>query len=260
MTGETSTTGSAGTSEASTGTPGSTSIGTGVTSSAPGISTGSPGTPLSSQSTTQGSEGTTLGSSPSTSGSGSPGATSTAPGTPTASQGTTLSGQSTTEGSQGTTASTPGTTTGISCDEIEYINNLIATDSVKTQPDDITNKQDLITNGVDFTSEKPSFIINVPNGGAIVRDIKIFSSNVAKIEVVFTTESGSQSSPIQGAPTSLPTNNFPTEKVTEIVIKVKETTDSNAPKDVTLSVIICAEGTTTTAGTGIASINISCFI
>jgi len=206
VTGETSTTGSAGTSEASTGTPGSTSTSTGVTSSAPGISTGSPGTPLSSQSTT--------------------------------------------EGSQGTTASTPGTTTGKSCDEIEYINTLIATDSVKTQPDDITNKQDLITNGVDFTSKKLSFIITVPNSGAIVRDIKVFSSNVAEIEVVFTTESGSQSSPIQGVPTSLPTNNFPAGKVTEIVIEVKETTDNNAPKDVTLSIIICAEGATTTISTG----------
>jgi hypothetical protein len=145
----------------------------------------------------------------------------------------------------------PGTTTtGKYCDEMEYINTLIATDSVKTQPDDITDKQDLIKKGVDFTYEKPSFIINLPNGGAIVRDIVVFSSNVDEIEVVFTTESRRGSSPIRGAPTSLPTKEFPTEKVTEIVIKVKKTTDNNGPKDVTLSVIACAEGVTTAVSAG----------
>jgi hypothetical protein len=133
---------------------------------------------------------------------------------------------------------------------MEYINTLIATDSVETQPDDIKNKKDLITKGVDFSSTKPSFVIDVPNGGAIVRDIVVFSSNIDEIEVVFTTESDRESSPIRGAPTSLPTKEFPTEKVIEIVIKVKKTTDGNAPKDVTLSVIACAEGTTTTRSTG----------
>jgi hypothetical protein len=137
---------------------------------------------------------------------------------------------------------------------MEYINTLIATDSVKTQPDDISNKEDLITKGVDFTSTQPSFIINIPKGGAIVRDIVVFSSNVDEIEVFFTTKSGLELSPIQGAPTSLPTKDFPTEKVTEILIKVKQTTDSKGPKDVTLSVIACAEGTTTTRSTGKASL------
>jgi hypothetical protein len=217
--------------------------GSGTTSTAPGTPTASQGTTLSGQSTTEGSEGTTLGSSASTSGSGTPGTSSNSQGTPSSSQ-------STKETSQGTTSNTPGKTTSEFCNEIEYINTLIATDSVKTQPDDINNIENLITNGVDFTSKKPSFIINVPNGEAIVRDIKLFSSNVAEIEVVFTTESGSQSSPIQGAPTSLPTTNFPTEKVTEIVINVKKTTDGNAPKDVTLSIIVCAEGTTITTGAG----------
>jgi hypothetical protein len=133
---------------------------------------------------------------------------------------------------------------------MEYINTLIATDSVETQPDDIKNKEDLITKGVDFSSTKPSFVIDVPNGGAIIRDIVVFSSNIDEIEVVFTTESSLESSPIRGAPTSLPTKEFPTEKVIEIVIKVKKTTDGNSPKDVTLSVIACAEGLTSTTRAG----------
>jgi hypothetical protein len=225
-TGQPSTTGSSGTTEISTGSQGTTP---GTQASSSTTSNGSEGTPLSSQSTTESVQGTTT----------------AALGTSTASQGTPSSNQSTKEASQGTT------TTGTYCDEMEYINTLIATDSVKTQPDDITDKQDLIKKGVDFTYEKPSFIINVPNGGAIVRDIVVFSSNVAEIEVVFTTASGRGSTPIRGAPTSLPTNEFPTEKITEIVIKVKKTTDNNSPKDVTLSIIACAEGINTTTPAGI---------
>jgi hypothetical protein len=133
---------------------------------------------------------------------------------------------------------------------MEYINTLINTNSVKTLPTDIPDKQDLITNGVDFTDKKPSFVIDVPNGGAIVRDIKLSSTNVEEIEVVFTTKSGHGTTPITGAPTSLPTNQFPTEEVIEIVIKVKKTTDDQSPKHVTLSVIACAEGTIATTPTG----------
>jgi hypothetical protein len=99
----------------------------------------------------------------------------------------------------------------------------------------------------------------VPQGGAIVRDIVVFSSNVDEIEVFFTTKSGGELSPIQGAPTSLPTKEFPTEKVTKIVIKVKKTTDDNGPKDVTLSVITCDEGATTTVSAGRKFNLSSCF-
>jgi hypothetical protein len=131
---------------------------------------------------------------------------------------------------------------------MEYIKTLIDTNSVKTLPEDISDEEDLITNGVDFTDEKPSFVINVPKGGAVVRDIQLSSTNVAEIEVTFITKSGVETTPIQGAPTSLPTNNFPTEKVVEIFIKITKTTDNDSPKHVTLSVIACAEGTTTTIG------------
>ena len=133
---------------------------------------------------------------------------------------------------------------------MEYINTLIETDSVKTLPKDIPDKHDLITKGVDFTDKKPAFVIDVPKGGAIVRDIKLPSTNVKEIEVTFTTKSGRETTPIKGAPTSLPTNQFPTEKVVEIVVKVIKTTDNESPKDVTLSVIACAEGTVTTTSTG----------
>jgi hypothetical protein len=133
---------------------------------------------------------------------------------------------------------------------MEYINTLIATDSVKTTPNNIPNKEDLITKGVDFTDNKPSFIIQVPKEGAIVRDIQVPSTNIAEIEVVFTTKSGHQTTPIKGAPTSLPNDEFPTEKVVKIVVTITKTSDNKPPKDVTLSVIACAEGTVTTTPTG----------
>ncbi len=167
----------------------------------------------------------------------------TTPGT-AGSSGTSQSSEQTTPGVPGTT------TTGKYCDEMEYINTLIDTNSVKTLPKDISDKQDLIANGVDFTDKKPSFVINVPKGGAIVRDIQLSSTNVAEIEVTFITKSGVETTPIQGAPTSLPTNKFPAEKVVEIVIKITKTTDNDSPKDVTLSVIACAEGTVSTTPTG----------
>jgi hypothetical protein len=133
---------------------------------------------------------------------------------------------------------------------MEYIDSLIATDSVKTTPKDIPNKEDLIKKGVDFTDNQPSFVIDVPNGGAIVRDIQVPSKNVQEIEVTFTTRSGQETTPIRGSPTSLPTDKFPTEKVVEIVVKVTKTNDYQPPKDVTLSIIACAEGTVTTTSIG----------
>ena len=133
---------------------------------------------------------------------------------------------------------------------MEYIDTLVSTDSIKTTPKDISDKEDLIKNGVDFTDKTPTFVIDVPKGGAIVRDIKLSSTNIDEIEVTFTTRSGQETTPIRGSPTLLPTDKFPTEKVVEIIIKVIKTTDNQSPKDVTLSVIACAEGTVTTTTTG----------
>ena len=129
---------------------------------------------------------------------------------------------------------------------MEYIVSLIATNSVKTLPNDISNKSDLISKGVDFTDKNPTIKIDIPNDGAIVRDIDLTSNNVAQIEVIFIDAQDRQTSPIQGGPTSLPTSQFPKEKVTNIIINILKTTDDNAPEDVTLSVVACAEGKTTT--------------
>jgi hypothetical protein len=158
--------------------------------------------------------------------------------------------QGTASSSSRTTPTTHETTTNKICDEVEYIDTLIITNSVKTAPEDISNKQDLISKGVDFTDRNPTFTIKIPTGGAVIRAIELTSNNVAEIELIFTTQSGRETIPIQGAPTLLPTTEFPTEKVSEIFIKVKNTTDNNAPEEVTLSIIACAEGKTTTTPAG----------
>ena len=156
-------------------------------------------------------------------------------------------------GTVASSSSSVSTTTTKYCDEMQYINTLIAIDSLKTLPDDIPNKQDLISKGVQFSDITPSFFIDIPKGGAIIRDIHLFSSNVAEIKVTFTTETGRQTTPIRGAPTELLTSEFPREPISEIQIKVTETKDNKAPKDVTLSVIACAEGLPTLAPTTVSS-------
>ena len=155
------------------------------------------------------------------------------------------SGSSETDSSSSTTrVYTPGTTTtGKYCAEMEYIDILIATDSVKTSPTDIHNKDNLINRGVDFNDQTPSIIVNLPQGGAIIRDIDLPSPNVEEVTLVFTTESGRQVGPIRGQPAELPTERFPEEKVAEIVITVTKTNDGVAPRQVTLSVTACAEAT-----------------
>ena len=155
------------------------------------------------------------------------------------------SGSSETDSSSSTTrVYTPSTTTtGKYCAEMEYIDILIATDSVKTSPTDIHNKDNLINRGVDFNDQTPSIIVNLPQGGAIIRDIDLPSPNVEEVTLVFTTESGRQVGPIRGQPADLPTERFPEEKVAEIVITVTKTNDGVAPRQVTLSVTACAEAT-----------------
>ena len=250
------------------GTPGASSVSVETTTSSgtttqesqatlsttPGSSSGTEGT-IASGTTTPGSQGTsstTRGFS-----SGSEGTTSSMPGGTTPGESTATSSQGTSSTTPGASSKTVGTTsaalstatTAKFCDEMEYINTLIATNSVQVQPD-VQNKQDLITKGIDFTYDKPSFVINILPNGAIVRDINLFSSNVAQIGVTFTAVSGRETYPVMGAPTSLPAKAFPTEKVSQIYITVIRTNDRQPPQDVTLSVTACAEATATTTSPG----------
>jgi hypothetical protein len=164
--------------------------------------------------------------------------------------GLTTASEGSTAGVSVTTTGASGGTTGQSCQEMEYINTLIATNSVRSTPTDVPNKGDLVTKGVDFIDNKPTIIIDIPNNGAIVRDVKVPSTNVVEVEITFKTVSGSQTAPIRGAPTSLPTSEFPTEQVTQVTVQVTKTSDAEAPEDVTLSLIACAEGTTPGSSTG----------
>ena len=150
----------------------------------------------------------------------------------------------------GKTPSAPETTSGKVCDEMEFIDTLIATNSLHTTPHDVPNKKHLIAKGVDFIDTNPVFLIDVPEGGAIIRNIKLSSKNVIRVEITFTTPSGRKISLISDSPTAIRRNQFPTEKVTTIVVKVIKTTNGDAPRDVTLSVIACAEGTTTVTSPG----------
>jgi hypothetical protein len=178
------------------------------------------------------------------------GITSAIPGQTTGAQGVTSGITGTKTGVKGTTTGVSGGTTGQSCQEMEYINTLIATNAVRLTPTDLPNKGDLVREGVDFTDNKPTIIIDIPNNGAIVRDVTLPSTNVVEVELTFKTVSGSQTAPVRGAPTSLPTSAFPTEQVTQVTVQVTKTTDDKAPQAVTLSVVACAEGTTPGSSTG----------
>jgi hypothetical protein len=127
---------------------------------------------------------------------------------------------------------------------MEYIDKLIASNSVSIVSENIANKEDLIKNGVDFVEQNAIIVIDIPKNGAIVRDVKVTSANVARIVVTLTTVEGETLSPIRGKPTHLPKNEFPTEHVAKIVIEIVETTDKESPKEVTLSVVACAPGVT----------------
>ncbi|CAF2101367.1 unnamed protein product, partial [Rotaria magnacalcarata] len=143
------------------------------------------------------------------------------------------------------------TTTTFQCNHMEYIDKLIASNSVSIVSENIANKEDLIKSGVDFVELNPIIVIDIPKNGAIVRDVKVTSTNAAAIVVTLTTVEGETLSPIRGNPTSLPNHEFPTELVAKIVIEILETTDNHSPKQVTLSVVACAPGVTvgTTEGT-----------
>ncbi|CAM4910131.1 unnamed protein product [Rotaria socialis] len=152
----------------------------------------------------------------------------------------------------GATTSQPAeTTTRFHCKHMEYIDQLIASNSVTIAAENKAKKEDLIKLGVDFVELSPVIVIDIPKNGAIVRDVKVTSRNVAAIVVILTTVEGKTLSPIRGHPTSLPNHEFPAELVTKIVIQIVETTDNHSPKQVTLSVVACAPRVTvgTTEGT-----------
>jgi hypothetical protein len=133
---------------------------------------------------------------------------------------------------------------------MEYIGTLISSNAVSITPPDQTNLQELIHNGVNFKETNPILVIDMPSGGETVRDIKVHSTNVLEIEVTFTNEISRETSTIRGPPTSLPKQDFPKDKVSQIIVVIKNTTDDNHPEKVTLSIVACAEGITTTTSAG----------
>ncbi|CAF3994162.1 unnamed protein product, partial [Rotaria sp. Silwood1] len=76
------------------------------------------------------------------------------------------------------------------CEHMEYIDTLIASNSVTTKPEDISNKEDFIKNGVNFADTNPIVVIDMPSEGVVVHDVKVPSNNVEEIMVSFTTVSG----------------------------------------------------------------------
>ena len=150
-----------------------------------------------------------------------------------------------------TGVTTIGQTTMETCEHMEYIDTLIDNNAVTTIQQDVPNKKDFISKGVDFVEEKPIIVINIPSSnGASVRDIKVPSDNVNEIVVTFTTISGINTTPIRGNPTDLPRNEFPKENVVTITIELTSTSDNSSPKGVTLSVVACAPGKTTVVTEG----------
>ncbi|CAF0880352.1 unnamed protein product [Rotaria sordida] len=203
------------------------------------------------------SEGSTLGTSGTTSVIGTTTQPTSQTPSPSESQpastiSTTSPGQSSFSTSEGATSVASTTTPYMSlitteefCQHMEYINRLIESNSVTTKPDEIPNKTDFIKNGVNFVNTNPMVIMNMPSEGAVVRGVKVQSDNADDIMVIFTSKSGGYVSPIRGKPTALSTDDFPKEKIVQLVIVFLGTTDDKSPKNVTLSVVTCAEGTIT---------------
>jgi hypothetical protein len=137
---------------------------------------------------------------------------------------------------------------------MQYIDTLIGGNAITTKPEDVSNKVDFIRIGVDFHELKPIIDIYIPAEGAIVRNLKVGSTNVQEIVVTFTTTKGSVTSSIRGSPTALPTDQFPAEQVNKIEIEFLSTYDNQAPQAVTLSVIACAPAGTTIVAQGNSSV------
>lgn len=122
---------------------------------------------------------------------------------------------------------------------------LVSTNAIRIRPDDEVEKKDLISKGLDIADGKSTFKIDLPEGGLIVRNVQISSSNIRKVEVIFVSETGTNTKSVQGKPTSLSLNEFPIERTGELIIKVLETSDSGPLKQVKLSIIACEERFTT---------------
>jgi hypothetical protein len=180
--------------------------------------------------------------------------------TTSGSAGTSLGGVSTTAGARGNKPGSQGTTAGgppngitaattpvgtYICQEIEYIETLVSTNAIRIRPYDSPSKQDLVTNGLNIAYATPVFQVNLPEGGLIIRDVKLPSLNIVKVQIVFVPDLGTPSTSIEGSPTALPLNEFPTESIGEIIIKVIETVNGTSPSQVTLSVKACGQEPTT---------------
>ena len=215
------------TTTASSGPTGGTTTGTGSTASDTPTPITRPGR------TTTASSGPTDGT--------TTGAGTTASHTPTP---VTRPGRTTTGSSEVSTTAAYGTTTRAPCVEIELIKTLVAANLIDVSPN-VTRKEDLISKGVNFTEDSVSFVIRLPGDGAVVRDVKLASSNVVKIEVTFILSVSGTRKVIRGSPTALPENEFPTEEVQSIIIKVIKTSDDLCARNVRLSVIVCSESLTT---------------
>jgi hypothetical protein len=202
-----------------------------------------------SLSTTAPGDTTGVQSETTTAGQGSPTAaqTSTDSLSTTAPADTTGVQSETTAAGQAPITASSTTTATLVCQETEYIETLLSTNSISIKPDNTLNKQDLVTNGLDFADTNPSFIINLPEGGLIIRGVTLPSLNILTVQIVFQPELGTNSTTLQGPPTSLPVNEFPTEKIGQIIINVIETLNGTSPSQVTLSVTVCSEPSTTTS-------------
>lgn len=145
---------------------------------------------------------------------------------------------------------TTQTTTKQYCEHMEYIDTLVASKVISTVTEDIPNKEDFIRKGVDFHGTNPIIVIDIPEDGAIIRDVALPSNNIERIRVTLTTVSDITLPAIEGAPTDLPSDQFPTEKIDVILIEILSTFDNKAPRGVTISVVACAPGITTSTTKG----------
>jgi hypothetical protein len=134
------------------------------------------------------------------------------------------------------------------CTEVELIQTLVSAQLIQITPN-VSNIEDVISVGIDFSDLGAQFDIELLDDGAVVHDLKLPSLNVVQVEVVFILVSGGSSAPILGAPTSLPKNEFPADKVRKISVKVLATSDGQFPKGVRLSVIVCSESSSTVTKT-----------
>lgn len=139
-----------------------------------------------------------------------------------------------------TTQATSIRTTGAYCQQMEYIESLLAHNLVTIVNDEIPNIADLKENGVNFNVKYPVINIEFPLEGAIVRDLQVFATNEAIVRLTFTTTEGETLPPIEGDGTSLPQSRFPSENITQIIIEIIDTIDEASPVGVTISVTACA--------------------